>query len=409
MPPPALMGAPMPCAAPPVPNPMAGPFPGTTPAYQPMTFLAEPMPLYAPCCAAPAPAAAHYLVETKLMRTCSGSVAVNSETLSRCMLAEGAQAEIALRGQGCCVQPGQPAAALGVCVARAGKNKVGVELALECCHAEKCGKGGERMQCDCARVCRTVKLGKPTHFVLRKNSDGAEETWAEVTVTEAPPAGPERLAKAPRPVPAACPVAGAVAGVAAALGEMCGCRAAAAATTLPSGHYLRHPPQYVPPAPAFPLTRELVAQQAVPVPPPFVGPCVGMVVPSPLPVLPPPTPARPAAGSVVRAVCEDGMARLEVRGGGAPCLKCKSLVLEAPHGDAVKLTAGKGRVVISGPDLKASADRVRTAGGDRLVLEGHVRLACRREGHETHVKADHLEMSLEGEHVEVKPAAPAAE
>ncbi len=30
-----------------------------------------------------------------------------------------------------------------------------------------------------------------------------------------------------------------------------------AGLTLPSGHYLRHPPQYIPPSPAFPLTKEL--------------------------------------------------------------------------------------------------------------------------------------------------------
>lgn len=27
--------------------------------------------------------------------------------------------------------------------------------------------------------------------------------------------------------------------------------------TLPSGHYLRHPPQYFPPSPPFPLSKEL--------------------------------------------------------------------------------------------------------------------------------------------------------
>ena len=41
-----------------------------------------------------------------------------------------------------------------------------------------------------------------------------------------------------------------------------------AGLTLPSPHYLRHPPQYIPPSPPFPLSRELAnleeaaAQQA---------------------------------------------------------------------------------------------------------------------------------------------------
>jgi hypothetical protein len=45
-----------------------------------------------------------------------------------------------------------------------------------------------------------------------------------------------------------------------------------AGLTLPTGYYLRHPPQYIPPSPAFPLTNELnsleeaAARQAVPLP-----------------------------------------------------------------------------------------------------------------------------------------------
>lgn len=30
-----------------------------------------------------------------------------------------------------------------------------------------------------------------------------------------------------------------------------------AGLTLPTGHYLRHPPQYIPPSPPFPLAKEL--------------------------------------------------------------------------------------------------------------------------------------------------------
>jgi hypothetical protein len=32
--------------------------------------------------------------------------------------------------------------------------------------------------------------------------------------------------------------------------------------TLPSGHYLQHQPQYIPPTPAFPLSRELATMEA---------------------------------------------------------------------------------------------------------------------------------------------------
>ena len=58
--------------------------------------------------------------------------------------------------------------------------------------------------------------------------------------------------------------------------------------TLPSGHYLQHRPQYIPPTPAFPLSRELATMNAqsaaagAPLPgPPGAAP--PPVVPGPLP------------------------------------------------------------------------------------------------------------------------------
>jgi hypothetical protein len=40
-----------------------------------------------------------------------------------------------------------------------------------------------------------------------------------------------------------------------------GCQTHVAGMTLPSEHYLEHPPQYFPPSPAFPLNRELRYQE----------------------------------------------------------------------------------------------------------------------------------------------------
>lgn len=47
-----------------------------------------------------------------------------------------------------------------------------------------------------------------------------------------------------------------------AMGMSTGCQTwvPGACMTLPSGYYLDHPPQYVPPSPAFPLPRELKSQ-----------------------------------------------------------------------------------------------------------------------------------------------------
>jgi hypothetical protein len=54
----------------------------------------------------------------------------------------------------------------------------------------------------------------------------------------------------------------AVAGLGLGLAASTGCQTNVAGMTLPSGHYLQHPPQYFAPSPAFPLQRELAAMEA---------------------------------------------------------------------------------------------------------------------------------------------------
>jgi hypothetical protein len=81
-----------------------------------------------------------------------------------------------------------------------------------------------------------------------------------------------------------------VAGLGLALAALSGCQTWVAGMTLPSGRYLQHPPQYFPPSPAYPLTRELASQDAAwsaPGPPGFAGPL-------PPPVAVPGGPAGPA-------------------------------------------------------------------------------------------------------------------
>jgi hypothetical protein len=88
-----------------------------------------------------------------------------------------------------------------------------------------------------------------------------------------------------------------VAGLGLSLMALTGCQTNVAGMTLPTGHYLQHPPQYFPPSPAFPLQRELAAMEAqagggplgaAPVPPqpaPLVPPQQpgGGLVPAPVP------------------------------------------------------------------------------------------------------------------------------
>ena len=87
-----------------------------------------------------------------------------------------------------------------------------------------------------------------------------------------------------------------------------GCQTNIAGMTLPSGYYLQHRPQYFPPEPSFPLSRELATMQAqnqaaaaaeagavgrvapppavVPAPPPAAGPTTAPPPAAPAPMAP---------------------------------------------------------------------------------------------------------------------------
>lgn len=56
---------------------------------------------------------------------------------------------------------------------------------------------------------------------------------------------------------------GCLTGLAIGTTALTGCQTNVAGMTLPSGHYLEHPPQYFAPSPPFPLSRELASQEAV--------------------------------------------------------------------------------------------------------------------------------------------------
>jgi hypothetical protein len=77
-----------------------------------------------------------------------------------------------------------------------------------------------------------------------------------------------------------------------------GCQTWVGGMTLPSPHYLEHPPQYFPPDPDFPLQRELNTQLAQDAaaraanPPAVIGPLPPAVI-APTPIPPPPIPVAP--------------------------------------------------------------------------------------------------------------------
>lgn len=74
-----------------------------------------------------------------------------------------------------------------------------------------------------------------------------------------------------------------------ALAALAGCQTYVpeAGVTLPSGHYLEHPPSYYPPSPPFPLSRELASLQAA------AAAAPRQVVPPAPGDLPPPVPLAP--------------------------------------------------------------------------------------------------------------------
>jgi hypothetical protein len=80
-----------------------------------------------------------------------------------------------------------------------------------------------------------------------------------------------------------------LAGLGLALGSLSGCQTWVAGMTLPSPHYLDHPPQYFPPSPPYPLPRELASQEAM-----YAAPVPGAAPVAPLPA-PLPVPAGPGA------------------------------------------------------------------------------------------------------------------
>jgi hypothetical protein len=83
------------------------------------------------------------------------------------------------------------------------------------------------------------------------------------------------------------------------LAALSGCQTNVAGMTLPSPHYLEHPPQYIPPSPPYPLPRELASQEAIyaaPVPGAVGAPGGGGPAPLPPPVpVPPLGPGGPGA------------------------------------------------------------------------------------------------------------------
>jgi hypothetical protein len=151
--------------------------------------------------------------------------------------------------------------------------------------------------------------------------------------------------------------------------------------TLPSPRYLEHPPQYIPPSPSFPLTRELAAQErAAPAPPPPAMRTPGHpagAVPAPMAPDGRPTVNAPSAPPVAAGAAVGGMAGAAIGslvGGGPPAMSTPpappSMVVP---GKKAKLTVANVRGVgaqlftVSADGELAYVDSV--AAGDAIDVE----------------------------------------
>jgi hypothetical protein len=301
--------------------------------------------------------------------------------------------------------------------------QVRLELDVQQTGAPQSIKDGTFVQSTGLHAEQVMRLGKVTRLVLERASNGHARRWLEVKVSggdalEAAPTMPKCAAAGTASCPGEylpmpkvycteeCERAAAQQAHAeedpSGLCDWLQCWAAG--MTLPSGHYLQHPPQYMPPAPAFPLTREIAVMEAVPpLPPPVPGPG--------LPPCPPPVCQEPHFPHPAISLCSqstphspqhgfrvtvDGESCLQVEGGCGAQLSGKDMVLRLPGTTPLHLAALGKQVSLHTGKVHACADSLHAEHGI-LVLEGHVRLHYSKEACESDVHATRIEINPAGE------------
>jgi len=136
-----------------------------------------------------------------------------------------------------------------------------------------------------------------------------------------------------------------------------------------------------------------------------VPPGKGTVVPCAAPAAP--KPSEPAW--TVQVGSSEGKPALDVRCEDETCMTCRRLSLTM-GGSAVKLRVYHDQVKLVTPHLTASADSIsRTEQADCVVLEGHVKIRCAKDGESAEVSADRAIVGLDDGHVEIKPGDDSAE
>jgi hypothetical protein len=320
-------------------------------------------------------------------------------------------------------RPGRSGGMVHVQVSGEDDGKINLDLNVQQTTVEKCGKEGIQMVSHAVHVLRPMSLGKPTRVVFDRDTDGKARRWLVVTV--------QRVSEDALPMPTACHDSPLPAPPCLPAQPVCQpgdamevhtlgfevlanllgwlCPREVEGMTLPSPHYLAHPPQYMPPSPAFPLTRELAAQEPLPNPP--LGIPVARVCPTYPQPMPAPAPVATCATTTPTAMppqlhiaVQEGQPCLEITcGGSSLCMACRKMDLKMPSTEALMLAVSDGQVQLSVGPVRARANTVTTDQKDMLLLEGKVQLHFCKDGKCTDVNADRIEVSLHDGTLKIKP------
>jgi hypothetical protein len=169
--------------------------------------------------------------------------------------------------------------------------------------------------------------------------------------------------------------------------------------------YAIHPPQYIPPAPPFPLPLEVNVNAGNTGNLIFgyggssnSGPsCFAVGQPTLVRC------AAPATAAKVRIIAVPSSTELEMNVGDETCVRCKKMTVKIGDNE-ITVSRFEDRVRVRGEELKATADSVRSDRKDRLILEGDVVLHYKKDGHCANVTGDCIVLNLSSGAVTIKPA-----
>jgi hypothetical protein len=267
---------------------------------------------------------------------------------------------------------------------------------------------------------RLASIGKASRLVLARTKDGQPSRWVEVTVrpveegdeshqVKGKPSGAAECCELAAANGVRCPykeMQAEIAALWAALSDMAGFLSSQVAPAhvqgvpLPSPCYLQHPPQYFPPAPNFPLDRELAGQEAVAAQP---EPGAPMPLPPPVPATPTglTTNRGPTDGVTVHVIKKEGKSQLDIDHGSFCNITTPTFTLAVKDQLPLTLSVDEGQVQVAASGTLAVADAVVIGPGGQLRLDGHVKVVWRRDGQNAQIKASHVNLNLESGRLEV--------